>query len=107
MKRKIEYQISDLERIMEEYADVNIQFTNREEENNKGFVENVVYLELGQSLDIFGLDDVYYDAVEKRYFIFFSVFLHHLNQATDEVHSSVFTFNQTEDERTAIVFEAG
>lgn len=105
MKRKIDYRVSDLKSIMEDYAAVAIEFSCRKEQNRKNQEENIVYIELGQSLDIFGLDDVYYDSLEKRYFIFFSTFLHHLNKATKELHHPVYTFTCSKDEFETITFE--
>lgn len=106
MKRTIDFQISDLEAIMEEYADVTIEFTDRTELNSQSLEENIVYVELGQSLDIFGMDEVYYDSSEKRYFIFFSTFLHHLDKATrKDIHWATYTFMLENGQISAINME--
>lgn len=105
MKRKIDYRISDLKSIMEDYAGVAVEFSYRTERNRKYQEENIVYIELGQNLDIFGLDDVYYDSYEKKYFIFFSTFLHHLNKATRELHHPAYTVIYKQDELETITFE--
>lgn len=105
MKRKIDYRVSDLKAIMDDYAGVAIEFSFRMEVNGKGKEENIIYVELGQNLDVFGLDDVYYDSEDKRYFIFFSTFLHHLNKATRELHNPIFTFTYTKDNVETVSFE--
>lgn len=87
MEQTIEYSPQRLVEIMETYGDFTPAFSSKKEVNRLGTEEYIVYVALGQSLDVLGYDDLYYDSLSKQYFIFFSTFVEHLNKATNRVHS--------------------
>lgn len=105
MKQTNEYSVSQLITIMEDYGNFTPDFTEKTEVNSSGDNELIVYVTLGQSLDVLGIDDVYYDSQTKRYFIFFSTFLTHLNRATEQIHTFNLSFVLEQNVLSKLKFE--
>lgn len=76
---------SGIVEFMEEYTGAHFEFTQEAEMNRMGHKELIIYVELGLSLDIFGMDAVFYNTESKRYFIFASTFLHHFKERMLEI----------------------
>lgn len=92
------YSVLELQYIMDEYANIDIEFTQTKGLDRQGNLHDKVMVSLGQSLHILGLGDVLYDTTTKEYFILFPVFIKHLELATGNVYTNEhrYVFQQNE-----------
>lgn len=88
MEESFTFDLSEIVEVMEEYTGAHFELTQEAEMNRIGHKELIIYVELGLSLDIFGMDAVFYNTESKRYFIFASTFLHHFKERMLEIDQS-------------------